>query len=422
MFCSLRSFYFMKYALAVLVTGILSGIAGMLLALLLHEVQHLTFGYSFDKVISPISFLEGVTDAHASRRFLVLLAAGLVAAVGWGLLNRYGAKRVSISAAVGDPQRPMPVATTTVHVILQIVTVAMGSPLGREVAPREAGALTAGLFSRYLQLKPEDVKIMIASGAGAGFAAVYNVPLAGAIFTLEVLLVTCKWQAVIAAVITSAIAAFVSSLGLGNETLYDFTSAGASHSLTLWAVLSAPLIGVAGFYFRQITQQAKSRAVANLTLPVVCLVAFIVIGLLSIWFPQLPGNGKGPTQLSFDGALSLQLATILLLLKLLIILGALRGGAEGGLLTPGLTMGALMGTILYALVGPFFPTLSTTDFALTGGAAFLSASMKMPLTTVVMLMEFTAMDHSLLVPVALSASIAFAVTKLLEMSPLARSS
>jgi len=405
----------MKYALAVVVTGILSGIAGMLLALLLHEVQHLAFGYSFDKVISPISFLEGVTDAHASRRFIVLLAAGLVAAVGWGLLNRYGAKRVSISAAVGD-NRPMPVLTTSVHVILQIVTVAMGSPLGREVAPREAGALTAGLFSRYLQLKPEDVKIMIASGAGAGFAAVYNVPLAGAIFTLEVLLVSCQWRAVIAAVITSAIAAFVSSLGLGNETLYDFTHAGASNALILWAVLSAPLIGLAGFYFRQITQGTKSRAVPNLTLPVFCLLAFSLIGLLSIWFPQLPGNGKGPTQLSFDGALGLQLAAILLVLKLVIILAALRGGAEGGLLTPGLTMGALMGTVLYALVGPFFPTLSTTDFALTGGAAFLSASMKMPLTTVVMLMEFTAMDHSLLVPVALSACLAFAVTKLLEMS------
>lgn len=124
---------------ALLLTGVLAGLAGMLLAMLLHEIQHLAYGYSQHQILSARSFLEGVSDAGAARRFLVLIAAGLVAGGGWWLLGRYGKKRVSISAAVARPDNPMPPKTTLVHILLQIVTVAMGSPLGREVAPREAG-------------------------------------------------------------------------------------------------------------------------------------------------------------------------------------------------------------------------------------------------------------------------------------------
>jgi hypothetical protein len=61
-------------------------------------------------------------------------------------------KRVSISAAVKDPGKPMPGITTLIHALLQIITVAMGSPLGREVAPREVGSLFAGGVARYLRL------------------------------------------------------------------------------------------------------------------------------------------------------------------------------------------------------------------------------------------------------------------------------
>ena len=119
-----RSYWLQRWT-ALLLTGILAGLGGMLLALLLHEIQHLVYGYSQKALISPQSFLEGVTDASAQRRFLALLAAGLIAGCGWWLLARYGKKRVSISAAVNQPDKPMPGITTLIHSLLQIITVAM---------------------------------------------------------------------------------------------------------------------------------------------------------------------------------------------------------------------------------------------------------------------------------------------------------
>lgn len=101
----------------------------------------------------------------------------------------------------------MPAGTTIVHALLQIVTVALGSPLGREVAPREMGALTSGTIARRMGLDEDEVRILIACGAGAGLAAVYNVTFAGALFTLEVLLLSFSWEKVFAAVVTAAIAA-----------------------------------------------------------------------------------------------------------------------------------------------------------------------------------------------------------------------
>ena len=125
----------------------------MLLAMLLHEIQHLVYGYSQTLLISPQSFLEGVTDASAQRRFLALTAAGLLAGGGWWLLARYAKQRVSIGEAIKNPDKPMPAVTTLLNALLQIITVAMGSPLGREVAPREvakAAEFLIGENSHYL--------------------------------------------------------------------------------------------------------------------------------------------------------------------------------------------------------------------------------------------------------------------------------
>ena len=133
--------------IAVVLTGILAGLSGMVLALILHAIQHLAFGYSYGQIVGSVSFLQGVTESSWPRRIVAIVAGGAVAGFGWWLLGRYGQRRVSIAAAVANPCVPMPAGTTTIHALLQIVTVALGSPLGREVAPREMGALGAGMVA-----------------------------------------------------------------------------------------------------------------------------------------------------------------------------------------------------------------------------------------------------------------------------------
>lgn len=149
-------------------------------------------------------------------------------------------------------------------------------------------------------------------------------------------------------------------------------------------------------------------------MPVFCLLGFSLLAILSLYFPELPGNGKGPMQLALSDGLPLSMVAILLVLKMVVILAVLRGGAEGGLLTPGLAVGGLVSLLLCALWQLGFPGGDKSSFALVGAAAFLAASMQMPLTAVVLVMEFTHMDHSYLAPALLCAAGAFLTCRALD--------
>ncbi|OXI29944.1 chloride channel protein [Burkholderia sp. AU16741] len=393
---------FARMAVVTVLTGLGAGLGGMLLALLLHAIQHLAYGYSLAHVIGPESFLTGVTAAEPLRRLAVLVGCGIVAGGGWWALYRYGRPLVSIRRAVRAADPRMPFVSTTVHALLQIVTVALGSPLGREVAPREIGSLLAGRFAHAARLTPDDCRLMVACGAGAGLAAVYNVPLGGAIFVLEVLLGTFELRALIVAVVTSAIAAVVAWIGLGNEHQYTVPAFVLSTPLVAWSIVCGPLFGFAAYGFVRLTSRARANAPKDWRLPVFALLNFAVIGVLAMGFPQLLGNGKGPASLGFDGTLTIGFAATLLVLKVLIEAGSLRVGAEGGLLTPGLANGALLGVVLGGLWSAVWPGASLGGCALIGATAFLAASMQMPITAVVLMLEFTRANHDSLVPMLLA--------------------
>lgn len=389
-------------AVVTVLTGIGAGFGGMLLALLLHAIQHVAYGYSQSHVVGTQSFLAGVTLAGPLRRLAVLVVCGLVAGGGWWALYRYGRPLVSIRRAVRAADPRMPFVSTTVHALLQIITVALGSPLGREVAPREIGSLLAGQLAHRAGLTSADCRLMVACGAGAGLAAVYNVPLGGAVFVLEVLLGTFELRALVVAVVTSAIAAAVAWIGLGNEHQYTVPAFVLSTPLVAWSIVCGPLFGFAAYGFVRLTTRARADAPKGRLLPMLALVNFAVIGVLAMGFPQLLGNGKGPASLGFDGTLTIGVAATLLVLKVLIEAGSLRAGAEGGLLTPGLANGALLGVVLGGLWGLVWPGASIGGCALIGATAFLAASMQMPITAVVLLLEFTRVNHDSLVPMLLA--------------------
>lgn len=389
-----------RYLAGVTLTGLAAGVSGLALSLILHLIQHLAYGYSPQAIISEESFLEGVTAAAPLRRIAALLACGLVAGAGWWAVYRFGHKLVSVKKA-SEPDGPaMPIPTTAAHALLQIITVALGSPLGREVAPREFGAMLAGWFSRRLGLDAEERRILVACGAGAGLAAVYNVPLGGAVFVLEVLLRSAAPKAVVSAFAACAIATVVPWIGLGDQTLYHLGAYRISTALVVWSLPAGAIIGVAAHYFSLGAAWARRHAPHDVRLLPWCLAVFGAIGVAAVFFPALPGNGKGPLQLGIAGDLGLQLALALLALKLLATLASLRAGAEGGLLTPGLTLGALIAVVLGLPAG-----LPSGACAIVGATAFLAVSMRMPLTAILLMLEFTRVDHDFLVPM-LAATIA----------------
>src|ERR1700751_4883574 len=321
-----------RWLILVLVTfaiGVASGLGGMALGLLLRLVQHVAYGHGPHTIVGRASFLQEVTAASDLRRFLALCLCGAVAGVGWWLLYRFGFPLVSIALAVRKCGR-MPFWATLTHAILQIVPVGLGSPLGREVAPRELGAALATRLCARANLTPECTRVMIACGAGAGLAAVYNAPLGGTLFTLKVLLGTFSLPSSVAALATCGIATLVAWPGLGHGLQYSLPPVAVSPSIIVWSLLLGPVIGAAAYFFVRLTEAARARAPRDWRLAVWCSLVFPIIGLLAIPFPQLLGNGKSLAQTGFDNEIGLTLAATLLILRIVVLVASLRAGADGG--------------------------------------------------------------------------------------------
>lgn len=387
-----------RLVMAIIIVGVLSGLLGMLLAMLLHEVQHVAFGYSLHEIISDESFLQGVQDSTYFRRVVSLMFCGLIAGLGWWTLYHYGKPLVSITEAL-KTNKVMPMGETLTHVLLQIITIALGSPLGREVAPREISALFAYQFATKLNLSPQQTKILLACGAGAGLAAVYNVPFGGALFALEVLLRTFHWSTAVIALTTSAIAVVISWVGLGNEPLYHIPNLFINTQLVLWAIFIGPIFGLSANWFIKVIMSARNNPIRDWRMIPAALINFTIIGFLAIYSPALLGNGKSPAQIEFYDALTISASFILLLLRTLICWSSFKVGAQGGLLTPSLANGALLGVCLGGLYSMLFPGVSLSAYAVIGAAAFLAAAQKMPITAIVLIFEFTHLNLSFLVPI-----------------------
>ncbi|HEV2446750.1 MAG TPA: chloride channel protein, partial [Candidatus Sulfopaludibacter sp.] len=295
-----------------------------------------------------------------------------------------------------------------------VVIVGMGASLGREGAPKQAGAVIANFFSDRIRLSDEQRRLLVACAAGAGMSAAYGVPLGGALFALEVMRGVLALRFVLPALVASVVAAAVSWVALPDAPTYLIPSYSSSASSVVFALLAGPIAGVVSVgYVRAVTwaDRTKPQSWRRLTAP---LLGLGLLGVVSIWFPQLLGNGKDISQLAFTGQVAPALLLILLVLKPAATVLCVRSGAPGGLFTPSLTVGALLGALLGHAWSWFWPGVPPGLFAVLGAAAVLAATTQGPISTVVLMMELTGRDRSFIAPLLLAVAAATLVARTIE--------
>ncbi|HXO53724.1 MAG TPA: chloride channel protein, partial [Mycobacterium sp.] len=192
-----------EFGCAIVVVGLMAGVAGAATTLLLHGVEHLTYRYTFG------TLLTGVGDSSPVRRALGPMVGGALAGCGWWIL-RQRTQVPSLSAAITSP-KPLPRWSLSIDAGLQVLLVGAGASLGREGAPRQLAAALSDFATTRLSLTARDREVLLACAAGAGLGAVYSVPLGGALFAARILLGTWHPRAVGAALITSSLAVAVAS-------------------------------------------------------------------------------------------------------------------------------------------------------------------------------------------------------------------
>ena len=395
-----------RFAVATLLTGVIAGLVGLACIHLLHWIQALAWD------MHSGTLLEAVSAASPARRVLNLVLGGILGAASWFFLFRRSRAITSVSAAVGGT--PMPPLRATWHALTQVLIVGLGASVGREVAPREMAAAFSAAAADRLGLTPEDRRIIVACGAGAGLAAVYSIPISGAIYTLEILLVSRSRRAVAAAFCTSAIAVLISTGFTRPTPFYSVPTLTPSLSLTVFAALIGPLLGATGWAFKQAVTRVGAARPRDWRLLATLPTASFLVGVIAVWVPSVLGNGQASAQTQFDAVWAtgagLGIAALVLATKTVTTFLTIRAGGWGGVLTPAVALGAGIGAVIGLPWAAAWPGSQVAAFAFIGAAAFLGASMNAPFTGLILVIEFTAQGPTILVPATLAVGGATAAT------------
>jgi H+/Cl- antiporter ClcA len=304
----------------------------------------------------------------------------------------------------------------SIDACLQVLVVGSGASLGREGAPRQLAAALGDFGTTRLTLTARDREILLACAAGAGLAAVYSVPLGGALFAARILLGTWHPRAVGTALITSSLAVAVASPVTHFEHVLRWPDANLSYLFAFLALAIAPLAAAIGLAFNRVMAFARPKVqLTSWVLVPSIAAAGLLIGICSIWWPELPGNGRSILTVSLNSGLTLGAAAIILLLKPFLTALFLRAGAVGGMLTPALATGAAAGSLAALALNDWAGTdIHVAAVSLTCAAGVLAITQRAPAFAALFVWELARPPYWLLAVFAIAAFAAHGLRLLRE--------
>lgn len=394
--------YGLRLLLATLSLGIGTGLVGMACHYLLEGVQGLAFGQ--DKGDLLLQFQE----AGALRRFLVLGVTGVLAAGFWYILQqRYNILSIRRQIDLVGERDPAPLAHI-LHASMQVAIVGAGASVGKEGAPREVGALLAGRLGKAFSLAIKERRVLIACGAGAGLAAVYQVPFASSLFVFETLGLAYHWKNFVLVLSSTYLATWVAQPIVGHGAIYHISLVHWSASSLFQAVIVALLVTPLALAFRFLANRASRKRRKDGTILWALPVAFMVLAAIVAFYPIFMGNGQVLAQALLSGQPFSNLVLTLAMKGFLVYL-LLRNGAYGGTLTPSFALGigsGYLATLLLTVVGIHLdPALGM----LLGATVFLGTTLQAPLTGIALSLGFTGQSWALILPLALAAGVSYMI-------------
>ena len=398
----------LEFGCAIVIIGLLAGVAGAATTLLLHAVEHLTYHYTFG------TLLTGVGESSPVRRAIGPMVGGALAGCGWWILRR----RTDVPGLTETIKnhRPIPRVPMSIDAAIQVLLVGSGASLGREGAPRQLAAALGDFGTTRLALTARDREILLACAAGAGLGAVYAVPLGGALFAARILLGTWHPRALGAALVTSSLAVAVASPVTHFEHALKWPDAKLSYLFGFLALAIAPLAAAVGLAFNRVMAIARPKVQFKswVLIPSVAA-AGLAIGICSIWWPELPGNGRSILTVSLNSGLTLSAAAVILFLKPLLTALFLRAGAVGGMLTPSLATGAAAGSLVTLALNQWAGTdIHVSAVSLTCAAGVLAITQRAPLFAALFVWELARPPYWLLMVFAIAAFAAHGLRLLRE--------
>lgn len=381
------------------------------------------------KIISEVLF-EGPTALglpslnNATRLILLPLIPALGGLV-VGLYNAFIVKArpehglASVIKAVAQKEGRISKKSWIHKTFTSVVSIGTGGGGGREAPIAQVGAAIGSTVAQLLKFSPARTRTLLGCGAAAGLSAVFNAPIGGVMFAVEVILGDFSVKTFSPIVVAAVVSTVLSRSYLGNYptfrvheySLVSNTELALYFILGVLAGLSA-VVFIRTFYFieERLKKFEKRFRVPGWAMPAI---GGLLCGLVSMWVPELYGFSYDVINRALAGTESWDNMIAVYLLKPVVAAFTVGSGGSGGMFAPSMKMGAMLGGMYGKMVNQLLPgmTAASGAYALVGMGALTAGIMRAPLTVILILFEVTG-QYEIVLPIMFAAVTSALVARL----------
>ncbi len=406
--------------IASILIGIIAGLVAVLLKVSVHYIHEKVSTLSRHKEFEILFYLFPLAGIFLTVLFVEKVRGGNL---GRGIANII----YSISRRSGN----IPPDNTYSHAVSSAVTVGFGGSVGLEAPIVVTGSAIGSNVSRILLLPKKERIVLLACGAAAGIAAIFNTPVAGVLFAMEVLLAEFSIPAFIPILIASASGTVISQALYKGHLLFPLPHGWEMGALPFYVLLGV-FCGLLSVYFMKVYFWTEKKFAAWNNVYAKAISGGLMLALFIFIFPPLYGEGytsvtelvSGNESSLLEGSLFEGYASesyVLILFTLAIVLikvfatsVTLGAGGNGGIFAPSLFTGALFGYAFTSIVNLTNAIqLNKENFIGAGMAGMLSGLVHAPLTGIFLIAEITG-GYSLFIPLMIVSAISYFISKSIE--------
>ena len=285
--------------------------------------------------------------------------------------------------------------------VASAICIGSGGSAGREGPIVQIGSAIGSAIGQIFKMSAARTKILVGCGAAAGISAVFNAPIAGVIFSLEIILGDYTIKTFSPVLLASVVASVVTRSFFGNHPAFEVPdySLVSAWEIPLYVILG----GFCGTIAVLFTTSLHKTEVFFDRLKVVPMlkpaIGGLMLGIIGIYFPQIFADGYDTIRLTLYGNMIVWLTLVLIFLKIIATNLTLGSGNSGGIFAPSLFIGAVAGGTFGYFAHALFPAVTATEgaYALVGMAALVAGTTHAPITAILIIFEMTS-DYRIILP------------------------
>lgn len=392
----------------------------------LGAVTALAFSFCVNCVQDLLTMTHGLTQVEAFssmqnwHRILVPAIGGVLAGTTLLIMHKFVPVRATEymeAIALGDGY--VPPKPSLLRSLSAVFTIGSGAAIGREGPLIQTSAVVASWLGSRFKLPAPRLRLVVACGAASAMAATFHTPLSGGLFVGEIVLGALTLDFLAPLLVASCSGYLILSLVGAAEPIYHVSGEviiGSNQLVIAFSCIALGLVAslAANVWLWLLKIARRFLNGRHALLPVRLALAGAVVGAAAIFYPELTGNGYSMISGIVSAQFSPQEAAILLALKVGIVACVFGVGTVGGALTPSLTIGTFIGFLFSALMTRLgVPGDHAVAYSLVGMAAFFTTAANAPMTSLLLVVEFT-LAGTLIFPLVVGVVVSYTVSRLLH--------